>query len=71
MDGTLSQMTRDKSSRAWNSGATIQALLRHGSFAVTQVHYIKALPAASIEAMQKLAQNVGQQMGTEKILVNA
>ena len=49
---------------------TIQAILRHDSVAVTQAHYIKALPTASIEAMQKLAQNFGQQMGTEKTLVN-
>jgi integrase len=49
----------------------IQAILRHGSVAVTQAYYMKSLHAASIEAMQKLAQNFGQQMGTEKILVNA
>jgi integrase len=32
----------------------IQALLRHSSFAVTMGHYVKALPAASIEAVQRL-----------------
>jgi hypothetical protein len=65
----FSQSTRDNL-----HGLGIQdreALLRHSSVAVTEAHYIKALPAASIEAMRKPAQNFGQQMGTEKILINA
>jgi integrase len=33
---------------------TIQSLLRHSSLAVTMAYYVKALPAANVEAMQKL-----------------
>jgi integrase len=33
----------------------IQSLMRHSSLSVTMKHYVKALPAANIEAMQKLA----------------
>lgn len=32
----------------------IQSLLRHSSLAVTMAHYVKPLPAANVEAMQKL-----------------
>lgn len=33
---------------------TIQSLLRHSSLAVTMAHYVKAMPSANVEAMQKL-----------------
>ena len=33
---------------------TIQAILRHSSVTTTQAHYIKQLPATSVEAMKKL-----------------
>jgi integrase len=33
---------------------TIQSLLRHSSLAVTMAYYVKELPAANMEAMQKL-----------------
>ena len=32
----------------------IQAILRHSSLAVTMSHYVKSLPAASVDAMKKL-----------------
>jgi integrase len=35
---------------------TIQAILRHSNVAVTQAAYIKQLPAASVEAMRRLAE---------------
>ncbi len=37
---------------------TIQAILRHSSVAVTQAYYIKALPAASVDAMKRLEKKV-------------
>ena len=33
----------------------IQSLMRHSSLSVTMKHYVKATPAANIEAMQKLS----------------
>jgi integrase len=33
----------------------IQSLMRHSSLSVTMKHYVKALPAANVEAMQKLS----------------
>jgi hypothetical protein len=67
----FSQSTHDKSSRVLEFRTGRFKGFCDSSVAVTEAHYIKALPASSIEAMQKPAQNFGQQMGTEKILINA
>ncbi len=46
---------------------TIQAILRHSSVAVTQAHYIKALPAASVEAMKRLEKKILDSHWTQEV----